>query len=479
MKTDLGQLGINVVITTPKTDNEILEDYMDHMFFTEGKNKTRHLNENTFAEAFRDVNRLQYNNGLFYTRSGKTTEEMLSRDIWLSIKNMGVKRDVERITKKLIGAVKLASTIDDLHMDDTLIPFQNGDMWVDERWEFRGDEKIPTPYRLPVALPLRFRKTPYFTKWINDLFTPEDAIVIQEYLGYCLVPTTKAQKSLILVGEGGTGKSVLGVILESILGDAMIATQSTQEFLQDKFKLPELEHKLVLYDDDLDEKALTGTGVYKKLITNTIAITADRKYGQPFKFKPQVKIVTCTNQMLSSLNDNSDGFYRRLLPVVVKALPDDFVPDPLFYERIKKEAPGIAQWALIGLKRLVTNNWVFSESERSTNFLGEHQEIGNHFPDFFESSFITDKEGEVTVTDIVSTYQRWCWANACEAETSRRLQLWLAGNAERLGIERTNNIQQSGARLRGYKGIKLPDTHPRSRPENSNILQLSVKGAYS
>ena len=137
--------------------------------------------------------------------------------------------------------------------------------------------------------------------------------MLQEYLGYCLVPTTKAQKALFLVGEGGAGKSVIGVILEELLGDALISTQSTQEFLQDKFKLPELEHKLVLYDDDLDSSALSETGLYKKLITNNISITADRKYGQPFKFTPHVKLVSCCNKMLIYLRQH-EWLYRRLCP---------------------------------------------------------------------------------------------------------------------------------------------------------------------
>ena len=132
----------------------------------------------------------------------------------------------------------------------------------------------------------------------------------------------------------------------------MLSTSNTQDFLNDKFKLPELENKLVLYDDDLDSKALEGTGFYKKLITNNVKLTVDRKYGQPFSFTPQVKLVCCCNEMLTSTYDQTDGFYRRLLPIRIKPKAQDFKPDLMFYDKIRTEVPNITLWALSGLLML-------------------------------------------------------------------------------------------------------------------------------
>ena len=453
MTNDIKDLGINVIITSPPSDAEIIESYMPEMWYKDDKGKNR-LNENAFAEAFREVNHLQYNNGLFYSRSGKVTEESLLRDVWESIRDIGVKQDVERITKKLMGAVKLASTVDGLYVDENLIPFSNGDFIVD-KWEFRGEETSPSPYRLPTPLMLSFESTPNFNKWLNDLFHKDDIKVLQEYLGYCLVPTTKAQKALFLVGEGGAGKSVIGAILEELLGDALISTQSTQEFLQDKFKLPELEHKLVLYDDDLDYSALSGTGLYKKLITNNISITADRKYGQPFKFTPCVKLISCCNKMLTSIYDNTDGFYRRLLPILIKPIGNDFKPDLHFYDKIRAESKGILQWALIGLRRLINNSWVLSESDRTKAYLNQHKSIGNHFPEFMEAVFTYSTEGNISMTEIMSVYQVWCRQNACDARRPRVLQTWLSDNAERYDIKKSNSILRNGKQVRGYVGMVI------------------------
>lgn len=443
-------LNITTEYVDNPTDDDIMQAYMPDMWVDESKLQ---INENTFAVAFTEVNNLRYNNGLFYTRNGKKTEEMISREVWESISEIGICRDVEKQVKKLVGAIKLAATVPALRIDDNLIPFSNGDLYV-SKWHYRDNDFTPTAYRLPIPFPGDVESTPYFDKWLTDLFYPEDILTIQEYLGYCLVPTTKAQKALFLVGEGGAGKSGIGVILESILGECMLSIANTQEFLQDKFKLPELENKLVLYDDDLDSAALTETGLYKKLITNTLAITADRKYGQPFKFTPRIKLVACCNKMLSSMYDNTSGFFRRLLPVVVKPIAPDFVPDLQFYDHLRAEGKSICAWAIWGLQKLIANNWVLHESQRTRDYLSQKQAIDNPMPLFMESCFDYSPTAQgASMNEIVRVYESWCRANNVTPQKPRSLQLWLTDNAEKYHITASNKIRSGDHYVRGYKGL--------------------------
>ena len=41
----------------------------------------------------------------------------------------------------------------------------------------------------------------------------DDILTLQEYLGYCLIPSTKGQKMLIITGKGGEGKSRIGLVM--------------------------------------------------------------------------------------------------------------------------------------------------------------------------------------------------------------------------------------------------------------------------
>lgn len=57
--------------------------------------------------------------------------------------------------------------------------------------------------------------------FLNELLEPEDIPTLQEYLGYCLIPCTKGQKMMFLLGKGGEGKSRIGLVLKKLMGDAV------------------------------------------------------------------------------------------------------------------------------------------------------------------------------------------------------------------------------------------------------------------
>lgn len=454
---DLQKLGISVYWDEEPTDREIIASYRDAIWVDE---KKKILNENTFARMFCDINKCIFYNGVFYTKFGKETDDTMEKCIWQSLESAGIATNVAAKAKKLKDAIRLAAIPDNEHkfkIDPNIIPFKNGIFNI-AKMEFVGGRSMTYPYRLPVELPVNMSSTPNFEKWLNDLFEPEDQNTIRQFLGYCLVPNTKAQKSLFLVGEGGAGKSVLGVILEEMLGDAMLSTSNTQDFLNDKFKLPELENKLVLYDDDLDSKALEGTGFYKKLITNNVKLTVDRKYGQPFSFTPQVKLVCCCNEMLTSTYDQTDGFYRRLLPIRIKPKAPDFKPDLLFYDKIRQEVPMITLWALIGLLGLQSRNWELPESQRTKNYLAARRDLSNYYPLFMETVFdFNYPEGKVFTSELEELHNAWCKDNSFATTSFTRLKKWLLDNAEKYNVTYSRAIKKGGRTATGYVGLKVKD----------------------
>ena len=93
---------------------------------------------------------------------------------------------------------------------------------------------------------------------------------MQEYLGYCLIPSTKGQKMLMLIGKGGEGKSRIGVVMNTIFGLNMNTT-SIQKVETNRFARADLEGKLLMVDDDLDMNALTKNQLCKIHCNSRIA----------------------------------------------------------------------------------------------------------------------------------------------------------------------------------------------------------------
>lgn len=457
---------------TPDGDSEIQELH-DNSFYQDDKGNQR-LNDGVFARLYMMVNKIVFANGAFYSPDGMQSVGLVQNEVLESISGV-MTTNIASNTKKVVDALKITAFRDNFDFaDKMLIPFANGDMELDgaKSWVFTLDGKQPVPYRLPVNfIPLNQpRKTPYFNKWLNDLFTPEDIVTLQEYIGYCLLPTTRGQKCLLLIGDGGIGKSVISDILTSIFGRSLTAPNDTQQFLADKFKLAELENQLVFYEDDLSDKHLEETGVFKKLITNQTYLTADRKNEQPFKFKPYCRFIMCGNDMLASKYDKTDGFYRRLLPIRVKPKDPNRKNVPDMGARVAREAEGIIQWALVGLKRLLDNNWQFTVSERSEHYLNGYKAMSDHFPDFVEDVFEFGEDKDFSTAELLSAYKRWCRRGSITPCSDRVVTRWFSNNSEKYHIEATNNIRRNGDRSRGYAGAGVK---PKYLEVSSGVIGLT------
>ena len=45
---------------------------------------------------------------------------------------------------------------------------------------------------------------------LSDLLYPEDIPTVQEFIGYCLIPSNKGQRMMVIKGRAAEGKSQIG-----------------------------------------------------------------------------------------------------------------------------------------------------------------------------------------------------------------------------------------------------------------------------
>lgn len=429
----------------------------------EDKKGNPQLNYKKFVDVFAKANDCVYCNGVFYNPDGSISQQSLRRDIANSLGDAGWSGRIDTPTNSILTTLKDMYTVDELPVNDKVIPLANGDLHLNKgEWVFRLGEKKHAPYRLSVEYTPVEKPMPLFNKWLNDVFAPEDIPTIQEIMGYCLIPTTAVGEAFIIVGDAEAGKSGLGTILMGILGNAAM-TMETQDLVTKRFQVADVENKLLAYDDDLGSAALTETGLLKKLITADTPIRAERKYTDPHQFKSYCKILASANFMLSSLYDDSDGFFRRLHPILVKPKQADRKRINKFYEMIlEQEKEQIFKWALIGLRRVIQNGWKIHWSERSRKYLKVNKSSAVHFEDFFNETCVIEDGADTTIAEITKLYTRWCNENGIKEASNRRLANWFVDSSDRLGIRRSENITRNGKRVRGYIGLKI-------RPEWKNV----------
>lgn len=156
---------------------------------------------------------------------------------------------------------------------------------------------------------------------------------MQEVIGACMCCKRVLSQSPMLIGRptGGTstasnGKSTFIDVIRSVLGDENVASLDIAA-LGDKYGPAELMGKLADLGDDIPDGFLRGNelSLFKKLVTGD-KIKAERKYQDPFDFKPSATMVFSMNAM-PRLADTTDGVFRRLAFVPFRRTFSPSYPD--------------------------------------------------------------------------------------------------------------------------------------------------------
>ena len=179
---------------------------------------------------------------------------------------------------------------------------------------------------------------------------------LQEFIGYCLIPSNKGQRMMVIKGNGGEGKSQIGAVLSAIFGTNM-KDGSIGKISENRFARADLEHILLCVDDDMRMEALRQTNYVKSIVTAQGKMDLERKGKQSYQGWMFARLLAFSNGDLQALYDRSDGFYRRQLVLTTKEKPVGRADDPDLAEKMKAEAEGIFLWAFEGLQRLVANNF--------------------------------------------------------------------------------------------------------------------------
>ena len=291
--------------------------------------------------------------------------------------------------------------------------------------------------------------------FLSELLEPEDIPALQEYLGYCLIPSTKGQKMLMLIGKGGEGKSRIGVVMNAIFGLNMNTT-SIQKVENSRFARADLEGKLLMVDDDLDMNALTKTNYVKSIVTAELRMDLERKKEQSYQGQLYVRFLCFGNGALTALHDRSDGFFRRQIILTTKDKPADRFDDPFLAEKLIAEKEGIFLWMLEGLRRLIANHYHFTISQRAKDNISSAVRDANNILDFLDSEgYVAFKaDYEASTKNLYAAYKRWCEDNAENPLSPKSFANQLSQNAERYHLEPVNNLHIGGGkRCRGYMGI--------------------------
>lgn len=324
-----------------------------------------------------------------------------------------------------------------------------------------------------VRLPVKYKpeaKCPTFEKLVSDLFYPEDIPVIQEFVGYCLVPNTRAQKGLFIVGKGGEGKSTFAGAIMPLFGETGVKDRLSG--LAGKFSMADLENKLLLLDDDIETSLLQDTSFFKKIITAQGEQRVEEKYKAKRNIVIFTHLICIGNSFLGSMFDHSDGFYRRQLLVECKAKSRTESEDSSnILSMCEEETAGIFNWALTGLSRLIGRGYHFELSPRMARLAESHRLLDDNIRAFLsDTSVIQCRKDYPDIQDAISSevfflaYALWCRDNG---ETPVKRISFQRRIASDYGEQR-QRVWDGSKKLQGYIGFRVnPEMLSRIRADKN------------
>lgn len=438
----------NVIIPQPPPEIKWLSD-------------EKKINEPLFCESFCQNRELKCIDGIFYSVDGAESQDKIAAEISEMLIENGITTGIAKRSKSLLEALKLYCHSAPIKPNEEEIHVLNGVVKVD------GDYgKPPTfiPEKKFCVNRLNINYDPeiwehryypeHFQTFLLQLLDLEDILTLQEYLGYCLIPSTRAQTALFIIGNGGEGKSRIGVAMNAIFGSAMLSG-NFQRVEDDKFFRYNLINKLLMNDDDMQMTALKSTGYIKNIITAEIPIDVEAKGKQSQQAQVYSRFLCFGNGSPKALYDKSDGFARRLLILSTKPKPVDRKDDPFLADKFIAEKENIFCWMLDGLRRLIKNNFRFTVSEKTRANVAEAVAENCNIVDFLAEAAVFCESSAISSTTLHRVYCDWCEENALTALKRETFINWLKSNADKYNVRYSNNIYENGKRVRGFEGIFL------------------------
>jgi putative DNA primase/helicase len=413
----------------------------------------------------------------------RDNEEMyyydVGRGVYLNLGDSVIKEYLEILNPKIrthtvneiIQKIKRRTFVDRDKFDNNIdiINVQNGllDIWT-------GELKDHSPDFLSIVqLPIIYEPNascPKILRFLGQVLHPQDVFTALEIIGYLLYRAAIYEKAVMLYGNGDNGKGVFIKVIEAFVGHENCSHVSLQELDNDKFSMADLHGKLANTFADLKSQKLGATGSFKTLVSGD-SVRAQEKYGKPFSFRNNAKLIYSANKIPDS-DDKSYAYFKRWLILSFDKVFQGPAKDTDLINKLTTpcELSGLLNLALIALRQLKKDGGFRDISVEKVRKQYEHN--ANTVKAFLDDKCaidLTSPEYCISTVYLYNTYE-----NYCQEKRVRALEINIFGSKlKEYGIEKERK-RNYGDREYYYFGVML-----RSDLRGHNIIDLTITGIDS
>ena len=262
--------------------------------------------------------------------------------------------------------------------------------------------KLSFPYESNASCP---KFLSYLDRVLPDINKQK---VLAEFLGYVFLKNNvlKLEKGLILYGDGSNGKSVFFEIVLKLLGTDNVSNYTLQSLTDSTgYTRSLLPGKLLNYASEISSKM--NPTMFKMLISGE-PVEARMIYDKPFLLENYCKFMFNTNVLPKDIEHN-EGFFRRFIIINFdQQIKDDEKNPKLAQEIVESELPGIFNWVLEGLDRVLKQQG-FSHCPAIDNAIAEYRKLSDSVALFLEDGMFEPSIDEFkSLKDVFGSYKLFC-----------------------------------------------------------------------
>jgi putative DNA primase/helicase len=304
---------------------------------------------------------------------------------------------------------------------------------------------------------------PRFRQFLHESIPNEtDKNKLQEFAGYTLLHwALPYHKALFLVGPTASGKSTFLDTIRTMLGEDAVSSLTPQEMSSERFSGAELYGSWANIRNDIPNEIIENTGKFKELVAGD-PIKAEEKYQDPFRFEPTAKHMFSTNELPAASTDDR-AFYRRILLVAFpKETPRD-ERDKHLDDKLQAEHPGILNWALDGLQRLMKQD-AFTGDRRPWETEETWEKWSDSAKRFDQLCLQQEGGSSLPTREVWQAYLAFCEDEGIPAK-SRQAQLTKALKSRGYG---TGRARIDGSQQRVLSGVAFTSRGEQYRDEDGS-----------
>lgn len=296
-------------------------------------------------------------------------------------------------------------------------------------------------------------------KFISEIISKENQELLFQIPAQALLHNENYQQSYLLTGGGANGKSTYISLIRELIGSDNITSVSLQELEESKFKIAELQGKLMNLYADLPKTSMKTTGMFK-ILTGGDTVTVEKKYAHPFEMVNKAVFVFSANE-LPDVTDATFAFWRRW---AVIEFPNQFAVDPNFKENLITHE-NLSGFFNVVLQKMdeIEHGGGLKYSEKVEEIMQLWKKRSNSAFAFVSDILAKDIGGFVPKDNIWTSYLKYCDENDFTQLPKNKLK----EEIERIGGIDTM-LQHNKQRFRVFKGVRLK-TDPPSEAEAQSM----------